>query len=193
MVNEDAIRLSAKARQLRQEAAGRGSRTVYPGDPTDEQAIADRRTEWQGLRAALDATLDAFMAYPVPDVDLFIVAERIADVLECAGSTLDTMDRQQSALSDVPVDVSVLGSSGESPTEELIGINDHLPRVPEEGNSYAAGRIRMLQESEAWHYPIHLRRWHPGNNRPTDCPQCFGNSERCPLGTADQRLCPHRH
>ena len=184
MVNEDASRLSAKARQLRQEVAAHGSRTVYSGDPTDEQAIADRNTEWRNLRSAFDATLDAFMAYPMPDMELYMVAERILEVLECAGTALDAIDDMQADGSDVPAEVPIL--------EPLIGINDHLPRVPENEASHEAGRIRIQQEDEAWHYPIHLRRRHPGNNRPTDCPQCFGNSERCPLGTADHRLCPHR-
>ena len=76
--------------------------------------------------------------------------------------------------------------------KEPIGINDHLPRVPKDESSQEAGRIRIQQGNEAWRYPSHLCRWQSGRDRPADCPQCFGEVERCPLHTPDQRLCPHR-
>lgn len=191
MSNKDAIRLSAQARQLRQQVRASGSRTVHSGDIPDAQAVAERNAEWHTLRNAFDATLDTFMAYPIPDQELYRLAERMMEVLDFAGTVLDTIDGKQAADSDIPAEVPILGPREEPPAKELIGVNDHLPRMPENEASQAAGHIRIRQGDEGWHYPIHLRRWQPENNRPADCPQCFGSSERCPLGTADHRLCPH--
>ena len=191
MSNKDAIQLSAQARRLRQHVRASGSRTVYSGDIPDAQTVAERNAEWYNLRSALDATLDAFMAYPIPDPELYMLAERMMEVLEFAGTVLDAIDAKQADSSKVPAEIPILEPREEPPTKELIGINDHLPRVPENEDSQTAGRIRIRQGDEGWHYPIHLRRWQSGNNRPADCPQCFGKEERCPLGTADHRLCPH--